>query len=307
MGLPAIFAALGGLFGAGGAAASGIGASVAGNLAGAAAGALLSRYDEQRARAAARGAVGVNFARLRSDAIKGGFNPLTALMATGGSGYQREAMPTLGSASFLTDAIRGITSDFFDMKMSEADRLAQSEMMRSLGAGSEMVSGPARHGPANISRTGGPGVNVGDVVTTTEDASDWLNNPPAMPEPIPGKVWVWDGAHWRSVLKSVADDLEVKPGDFVPPGTFQDEFNQVLDAGTAGEAGITDALRNVAKGNGTWWANPKEAEQMLWLFGAPLYPERVLDYQRDSGSRMHADRLSNQFNDLLNTDLWVRP
>lgn len=59
-------------------------------------------------------APGVDYAKLRDDAIKGGFNPLTALMAGGGSGYQREFAPTMSSGQFVADAIGRVVDTGFN-------------------------------------------------------------------------------------------------------------------------------------------------------------------------------------------------
>lgn len=58
-------------------------------------------------------AEGVDYQKLRDDASAAGFNPLTALLAGGGQGYQREFNPALSSGSFLSEAIsRGVDTVF---------------------------------------------------------------------------------------------------------------------------------------------------------------------------------------------------
>lgn len=72
-------------------------------------------------------AQGVDYQKLRRDAEAGGFNPLTALMAGGGQGYQREFNPALSSGSFIQEAIARGTDTYFD---GVARRDAQADAIR---------------------------------------------------------------------------------------------------------------------------------------------------------------------------------
>jgi hypothetical protein len=70
-------------------------------------------------------AQGVDFQKLRDDATAAGFNPLTALMAGGTGGYQRQVAPALASSSFIADALgRVIDTGFNGVK--QDDTLAKS-------------------------------------------------------------------------------------------------------------------------------------------------------------------------------------
>ena len=80
-------------------------------------------------------APGVDYAKLRVDSEAAGFNPLTALLAGGGSGYQREFAPSLASGAFLQEAIgRGIDTVF---NRGGSDRVA--DMLRGRDAVNESV------------------------------------------------------------------------------------------------------------------------------------------------------------------------
>ncbi len=61
-------------------------------------------------------APGVDYVKLRNDAQAAGFNPLTALMAGGGAGYQREFSPDLASGAFISDALSRGVDTYFDLK-----------------------------------------------------------------------------------------------------------------------------------------------------------------------------------------------
>lgn len=70
-------------------------------------------------------AQGVDYLKLRQDAEKGGFNPLTALMSGGGQGYQREFTPALSSGAFIQDAVSRGVDTFFNTPPKD-DPLAKS-------------------------------------------------------------------------------------------------------------------------------------------------------------------------------------
>lgn len=58
-------------------------------------------------------AQGIDYRKLRDDAQAAGFNPLTALLAGGGAGYQREFNPELASGAFVAEALgRGLDTYF---------------------------------------------------------------------------------------------------------------------------------------------------------------------------------------------------
>ena len=115
--------------------------------------------DKQREWAAAQAAKpppGMDFQKLRDDAQKAGFNPLTALTLTGGSGYQRPidtSGPSLGGAQFIVDGLTGAAESYFNARASqdaEALRLKHdSDMQAQLLAarGISTYSGFGVNGP----------------------------------------------------------------------------------------------------------------------------------------------------------------
>lgn len=80
-------------------------------------------------------AQGIDYMKLRRDAEAAGFNPLTALLAGGGAGYQREFNPALASGSFVSEALsRGLDTYFNtpDPSDAEAERLRDRFKVESL-------------------------------------------------------------------------------------------------------------------------------------------------------------------------------
>lgn len=73
-------------------------------------------------------AQGIDYQKLRRDAEAAGFNPLTALLAGGGAGYQRDFNPALASGAFVGEALqRGLDTYFNtpDPADLEAERLRE--------------------------------------------------------------------------------------------------------------------------------------------------------------------------------------
>lgn len=80
-------------------------------------------------------AQGVDYLKLRRDAEAAGFNPLTALLAGGGAGYQREFNPALSSGAFIGEAIsRGADTYFSHLaaKDAEAEAIRDREHQKEL-------------------------------------------------------------------------------------------------------------------------------------------------------------------------------
>lgn len=76
-------------------------------------GGALSLFGQSKARSQARADSRSQFVRLRGAAEKAGFNPLTALQATGGAGFTGfpSSAPPLASIELLTDAASGISDE----------------------------------------------------------------------------------------------------------------------------------------------------------------------------------------------------
>lgn len=98
------------------------------------AGLIQGRSDKKAAQAAlAAGPGGIDFKKLRDDASAAGFNPLTALQATGAAGYDRPSMSspfgggTIASAmaSPVGSALSAFSGAYFD-QLNERNRLKLS-------------------------------------------------------------------------------------------------------------------------------------------------------------------------------------
>lgn len=101
--------------------------SIFGSIAKAVAGPLIGGlFGKKKAKAQ-----GVDYKKLRDDALAAGFNPLTALMAGGGAGYQREFNPAMSSGSFIAEAVQRGVDTYFDMTDAEAAQAdADAEAIR---------------------------------------------------------------------------------------------------------------------------------------------------------------------------------
>lgn len=75
-------------------------------------------------------AQGVDYAKLRRDAEAAGFNPLTALLAGGGAGYQREFNPELSSDAFIAEAVTRGLDTVFNRAFSGTDPAVQQVQHR---------------------------------------------------------------------------------------------------------------------------------------------------------------------------------
>lgn len=100
--------------------------------------------------------------RLRESAEKAGFNPLTALMSTGGGGFGQTGVSMgaapLSSAAILTDAVSGIADAWTDKRAADANRAKvegeiwrrQIEKERAGGAGETIRRTVQRAGVADL-------------------------------------------------------------------------------------------------------------------------------------------------------------
>lgn len=130
---------------------------------------IISGLSQAKASRRAASAQGVDYQRLVADSKAAGFNPLTALMAGGGAGYQREFSPALSSGSFIADAVgRAIDTgynrkqdrDALTMAINERDYQRQQSLARSAAVPTRRFGyaltdvqpfGGAR-GPSSVSR-----------------------------------------------------------------------------------------------------------------------------------------------------------
>lgn len=74
----------------------------------------------------------IDYVKLRNDAETAGFNPLTVLLAGGGSGYQREFNPALSSGSFIAEAISRDVDTYFSQVSEynpQVDQMRQGDQL----------------------------------------------------------------------------------------------------------------------------------------------------------------------------------
>jgi hypothetical protein len=167
---------------------------------------------------------GTDFVKLRDDALKAGFNPLTALGATGGAGYQT---PALSSSSFIGDAL----AEGFDAwsnreskeTQAEYEKLRNEMMREEIDALRKANANPfnqvgfgyqpqAERGPGNIAMTEAPKltvpsknsdpVGVTPALSTSTDGLTRANpDAPAQPEE---DLWAWmrDGTLFENVREA---------------------------------------------------------------------------------------------------------
>ncbi|QCS37295.1 hypothetical protein [Tortoise microvirus 81] len=108
----------------------------------------------------------INFEQLRDDAIKAGFNPLTALTATGGAGHTTTTGPSLSSSGFISEALNSGLQMWSNVSANEKDaemesikkRLAQEELNAAIRANSLPPQGG--YFGHTIPTYSGPGVSV---------------------------------------------------------------------------------------------------------------------------------------------------
>lgn len=143
---------------------------------------------------------GVDFVKLRDDAIKGGFNPLTALNATGGQGYDRVAgLPSLGSAAFIGDAMSSFGKSLFDLRLQESDQLARAQLAYGLqGQRVAVETGPSSYG------------DFGQLGSQTNPVNTmiWYRNP------LTGNIF----------LAPNADVMDMSPGEVLSSSTLLSGF-----------------------------------------------------------------------------------
>ena len=142
-----------------------------------------------------------NFKQLVKDAQAAGFNPLTALQATGGSGNRTTTLPTMSSAEFIANAMgdalgAGLSYDPLakrrqqlevDIMEAELGRLSRPQSVPSTASG---FPSP----PSNLGSPRSPGMGTGIVADWQEgdlrqsgiDAAD-----PELPREAEADLWSW--------------------------------------------------------------------------------------------------------------------
>ena len=143
---------------------------------------------------------GINYVKLRHDAQKAGFNPLTALMAGGASAYNRDQGPELTRGSFIADALARGADTFFNQRQAEKDReldniearermrLQEESEMRLMAASSRQSFG------YDLTQTVMPATNWHGGGPALDQEADLNENPPGPPM-----------ARWRDAPLYTAD------------------------------------------------------------------------------------------------------
>lgn len=170
-------------------------------------------------------APGVDYKKLRRDAEAAGFNPLTALMAGGGAGYQRTFDPALSSASFLGEAISRGVETYFNVRQGERDAEAlaieRQRMAHEAASASAARRVPATYGydltqqvaPASPRTGGGPALPPSGTVRPMSR--------PVVPGQYRDRVPVFGSGGARAyILPDVAARLGLSAFDTLMPGDW---------------------------------------------------------------------------------------
>jgi hypothetical protein len=198
-----------------GAAGKGIGGAI-----GNAIGGLLGRNDEDEWVSSEEL---FRFRGIRKQAERAGFNPLTALRATGGGtvGYTGGQAPQLGSNAFIGDAIGNVIATAFNRPQIMADAAAEEIKLQTMkeelaalqranaapagqsfgysipqvvdSVGNETVSGPT------LGRPGTHGASANPTLNMRTDGLTGVNNED--PVEVDGDLWAW--AREGSLLPNV--------------------------------------------------------------------------------------------------------
>lgn len=235
----------------------------------------------------ARGAVGIDFAKLRDDAMKAGFNPLTALSATGGAGYDRPGILTtpfvpvadafanraslvsgtgqamIDSAGYFGDTLSGLGSGLISISENQAQRRHEMDMLNTeLGWRAKKQVG---------------GFSVATKQTLSPVRKEWDPFVDQGPRPLVN-VWTPDG--WYALTPGAADRLRVSNGQTIIgedwealAGDIVSEGVNVYMAGTGGVMGTGPIKRvgfdinNPPEPTGTPGGNPPPPQSGTW-YGA---------------------------------------
>lgn len=158
-----------------------------------------------------------NFKQLRSDAEKAGFNPLTALRATGGAGNTTTTHPALSSAEFLGNAL-GAVGEIYDPMKLERERLEVGLMQAEL----DRMKGTAYGAPA----LGGGYARQDNRLDDYSNPSDRLGAPSA----YTASGYNWMGFHLSpNPWNSDGEVYENRSGDLW--GSLMALPNQAMDVG----------------------------------------------------------------------------
>ena len=157
----------------------------------------------------------INFKKLRDDARAAGFNPLTALRATGGAGHSVTSGPDMSSQAFIQDAISDGVDAWTNREAAQLDKEYQELRNEQMKLENQQLA--KESAPTNVFREYGFGI---------QEITDKLNNGgleeyqwPQMAEP--GRITVTNPRVLTggSVDPSIAD-AEVWETRYGEPGGF---------------------------------------------------------------------------------------
>lgn len=237
-------------------------------------------------------AQGVDYVKLRDDATKAGFNPLTALMAGGGAGYQRQFDPSLSSGAFIADAVeRGLDTAFNQPSGEDRElealrkRAERVELERTING--MKVPGSFGYSLTKVAPFRPDAENLG----VPSGAPLSKIRPPVSPrERAPERIPMFDqfGSPIQ-VMKSTADRLGLKAWDSLAAGEAAELFGEIAEAENA--AGIDNLNEYQAGRNWLFGNGPKRPAKNL-ANPAPkkprLHPGRKTDWQKQHGLFRHA-------------------
>ncbi|AXH76271.1 MAG: hypothetical protein [Microviridae sp.] len=124
---------------------------------------------------------GVDFSKLRDDALKAGFNPVTALGATGGQGYGLERpvltspfVPYAEAAGYFGDAIGAFGDSYMNQMNNDREfQLRLSDAEHSWAAQANYAAGAGAGGPFGYVGGGGGG-SAPQTPSGSTGFSDWF-------------------------------------------------------------------------------------------------------------------------------------
>jgi len=217
----------------------------------------------------------VDFTKLRDNAQAAGFNPLTALRATGGQGFGVNTMPGLSSAEVLGNAVQaGLGTYLSHDPIAEETRRLENDLLRQEIERGKKTGFPVRGVSVSSSpvETRPTLADINPRQTVTTPTTPTMPRDPAVqqvltqatqlePEPVRvGTGWkvVTDGTNAATVPDFDDVDEGFKWG-FDQMALRNQNFKRVLSTGTKKEQ------QSLARRVGAWALNPvTSAAQWYW-------------------------------------------
>jgi hypothetical protein len=182
---------------------------------------LIGQYQARRASSSPQSSTSrTNFSQLRDDAVAAGFNPLTALRATGGAGNvtTTQSRASLSSMGFLSEALSAGTETWFNSQQAGSDPQVKTAQLNQKNAS---LSSP---------------VTDAGVVAAANDPFKMMD---LSSQPT---VWIYlpDGQH-RQIPAPVAASLGLEDGSYINAGQYAELVGEIRGEGEslllAGEIG----------------------------------------------------------------------